>query len=314
MMSDSKRDVLCLGLMVSDIFISPVEPEVFNVDSWQVDEPVFQMGGDALNQAIILHRLGLDVALAGCVGQDVFGDNLLCQLRNIGIDTGLVERTADASTATSFVLRRHSGERHFLSARGAADVFHFKNFDALTGFKMLSIGSLWGQKTMDTQGSVPLLKEAKAKGLVTAADMTFDCNGVGIPSLLRLLPYIDYLFPSLEEGRSLTGEQKPEAIVRSLLKHGVRNVILKLGDKGCYYLCGEQSGYSPAVPTKVIDTTGAGDNFTAAFLAGLARGFSPGDCARLGSFAGAWCVENVGATSAVYTFQSLEESLDQELY
>lgn len=158
----AKGDVLCTGLIVSDVLLYPVEPEVFSVDSWPVEDPRFMTGGDALNQAMILHRLGTHVRLVGCVGRDPFGEGVLRQLVAAGLDVALVEQTDAAPTSTSFVLRRGNGERHFLSVRGAADVYRFSRYDILRNFRVLSIGSLWGQKRMDLEGNLPLLKAAKA--------------------------------------------------------------------------------------------------------------------------------------------------------
>jgi ribokinase len=117
------------------------------------------------------------------------------------------------------------------------------------------------------------------------------------------LPYTDLLFVNQEEAQMLTGSSEPEAVTRSLRRHGVRDVIMKLGGEGCAVLTHEGSHYVPGVRVDVVDTTGAGDCFAGAFLTALYRGESYAEAARFANAVGAMAVGTLGAIAGVQSFE-----------
>jgi sugar/nucleoside kinase (ribokinase family) len=105
--------VLCVGMMVCDILISPVPCEIMKKDSIKINQPVLASGGDALNVAISLSKLGLKVSIARRVGNDTNGRFLLSECEKNGVDYTNVINDPTCSTATSFALIDTEGERHF---------------------------------------------------------------------------------------------------------------------------------------------------------------------------------------------------------
>jgi sugar/nucleoside kinase (ribokinase family) len=91
--------------------------------------------------------------------------------------------------------------------------------------------------------------------------------------------------------------------VESLKKHGVRDIVVKTGPEGCI-VNGERV---PGFVVEAVDTTGAGDCFAGAFLAGLGRGLPVWECARLANAVGAMNVQQLGATTGV---RGYEETLE----
>ncbi len=92
-------------------------------------------------------------------------------------------------------------------------------------------------------------------------------------------------------------------MARFLQKRGVQNVVIKLGEDGCYVQPKDADGFAvEAFRVQPVDTTGAGDAFVAGFLTGLLRGWDARRCGRLGCAVAAMNIRAVGATAGVPTF------------
>jgi sugar/nucleoside kinase (ribokinase family) len=88
--------------------------------------------------------------------------------------------------------------------------------------------------------------------------------------------------PSVKEAERITGRHAPTEMAAFLRERGVANVVIKLGERGCFVLPEAGAGFAvEGYATRVVDTTGAGDSFVAGFLASLLRGWQPRRCARV---------------------------------
>ncbi len=114
-----------------------------------------------------------------------------------------------------------------------------------------------------------------------------------------MLRHLDFFFPNLEEAELLTGQDEPEAVADALLNAGVGCVILKMSAQGCLLADAHGTIRIPAYPnSNCIDTTGAGDTFGGAFIAGLLENRTPEDAAAYANAAASIAVEALGATAA----------------
>jgi sugar/nucleoside kinase (ribokinase family) len=118
------------------------------------------------------------------------------------------------------------------------------------------------------------------------------------------LPHTSLLFVNEEEGRMLSGSGSPDDIARAAQSHGVSDVVVKLGARGCVVFHGEDRIAIPAFPASVIDTTGAGDCFAGAFLAGLVRGLGIVRAAGLACAAAALSIQRLGAVNGLLDYES----------
>ena len=298
------KRILCAGLALADIPIHPVSPQVFAKDSVQINPPQVQTGGDALNQAVVLNRLGVDCALSCQVGSDLWGDCVVSALRAEGIRTDFVERVS-VPTSASVILIQPDGERHFLTSQGASSLYALRPQSAMSAFDIISIASLWGLPGMTLDVIAELRRFAQAHSIQIACDFTEDLKGMGNPYIQRAIPMIDILFPSYGEGVAITGERRPEAILRALAALGPRHIVLKLGADGCLAFVDGKFYRQPSLAAQVLDTTGAGDNFVAAYLACMTRDLSVAQSLEIASRAAARCVAEIGATTARYRFEDL---------
>ena len=121
--SESSKQILCIGDLCADIFASALPRLPSPGELALTDEIAVYPGGNALNTAIALRRLGLPAAIAGSVGDDDLGGLLLGQLQSLGLDTQGVRREPRGRTATTVIMRAEGEDRRFIHALGVAADF-----------------------------------------------------------------------------------------------------------------------------------------------------------------------------------------------
>ena len=111
--------------------------------------------------------------------------------------------------------------------------------------------------------------------------------------------------PSVEEAEQMLGTRQPEALAKRFKELGVKNVVIKLGSKGCYVEpAGEEGRYFSSLSVPCVDTSGAGDAWCAGFLTGLVKKMSVWDAAMLGNVVGAMCITQVGTSDGIADYET----------
>lgn len=300
-MNGKKYDVVSVGIQCIDIVAAPVAAGVLERELTLVKGTQLMLGGDALNQAVVLARLGAKVGLIGLVGRDRLGEILVEQLRGFeGLD--VLDRRADVNTAISLVLVDERGERHFVLQPDSNLALNYGHIDeeAVKNAAFVSVGGCLSLPGLDGEGMLRLLELARASGARTALDFRISDAQIE-PELLRaILSRADYVLPSEREAEAMTGEsESPEIMVERLRAMGAGNCIVKLGERGCYVAADGYTGFVAAYPCKCMDTTGAGDSFVGAFLYAKTRGWEIERCAKFACAAGSIAVEHAGANAAI---------------
>lgn len=293
-------DVLCVGLMVCDIIIKPVDINVFYVDSTLLETLKMASGGDSLNVAINMAKLGLCVSLVGRVGNDMFGEFLINEARKYDVVTDGIIKSDEYSTSTSIVLVDKAGERHFAYYGKANDSLCAKDVDVslMKEASIVHIGSAMALNNLDGSGITELFKMAKSLGKITSLDVTWDSSGKWLEKIEDALQYTDIFMPSYDEAKKITKLEKPEEMTEFFRKYGLKILVVKLGSEGCYISDFTNEYHIRTFNNvKVYDTTGAGDAFVSGFLTGITKGFSLYDCGVLGNAVASQCVTELGATS-----------------
>jgi sugar/nucleoside kinase (ribokinase family) len=305
-----KFDVVCVGNIVADAVGTGVDtiPEEGHLALF--DKVEIHLGGCANNTALALAKLGLKVALNAKVGTDGFGDYCADYHKKNGVDiTGLVRSPKD-STSFSFIAVPKGGNRrilHTLAANatfGPSDV----NQKLFEQSKWVCLGGLAIMPTFD-KNLAKIVKSAKKAGAFVAADTAIN-NRYTAKDWRNLFAgayeHLDILFPSEYEATALTGEKDPEKICAAFRKRGVRIAGVKLGERGSALMTEEGFFRVPIYKVKCIDTLGAGDCFMAGLLAGMVKGLSPVDAAKLGNAVSAHCVQSIGATTGIKPLKQIE--------
>ncbi|HEX6989045.1 MAG TPA: PfkB family carbohydrate kinase [Bacillota bacterium] len=228
-------------------------------------------GGAAANQAVWLARLGRAVRFAGRVGADPLGDLLLDDLRREGVEAR-VERDPRLPTGSVLVWIRPDGERALVTSRAANAVLTARQREEalwagvrhlmLTGYAFAAPGS--------RPTAVELLAEARQRGVTVALDPASWRLLAAYPGREAFLDDaggVDLLLPNAAEARWLAGRDDVGEAA-SILARDCGLVVVTLGSDGALVA---ERGRDPvhvpaAAPRRVVDTTGAGDLFAAAFV------------------------------------------------
>ena len=293
-------DVVCLGILVADVLCRPADELPARGTVGLVDEITLRGGGCALNTASALARLGLQVGVAGEVGDDAFGDFLVGLLDERGVDRRGLLRGTNVPTSASVVLVGSDGSRTFLHVPGANGVVRADELDraALFAGRAFHAAGELVMPALDGEPFAAILAEARSRGLVTSLDTVFDASGRWervVPSL----PHTDLFTPALAEAQGITGEEDPARAASRLRELGARAVAVTLGAEGCYASGPAFEGFVSAPEVVEVDGTGSGDAFAAGLLYGTLAGWSFERAVRFACAAGALAATAVGAYEGV---------------
>jgi ribokinase len=266
----------------------------------------FQMlpGGKGANQAYAAGRLarGLRVRMAGRVGYDLFADHLRASLAGAGVDVSAVSGTKSQATGIATIWVDPQGQNSIVVAPGANAAF--------TPADVEPLGPAFAQAELVLcQLETPLESVAAALTLARKHGARTVLDPAPAQSLSReLLSLVDVLTPNEQEAAMLLQREptrialdKAAAIARELRALGPASVILKMGDRGCYYFGTEFEGHVSAFRVEAKDATAAGDTFNAAFAVALGEGQEVPLALRFASAAAALSVTRMGAQASVPT-------------
>jgi ribokinase len=255
------------------------------------------LGGVGANTTLALARWGVPARLLGSAGRDWFGDLALRILQKEDVDTSCVQRTERAPTGLVFIAVEPDGQRTIFGSRGAnAEVTLPPNaldyWDGvvavhLTGYAFLSPSG--------EQAARRLLAEARARGLPSSLDLGSAPSRQAAHAVLQAVDGLDILIAAGDEAADLTGRRDPRRAIEVLEQRGARQVAVKLGPKGCWFRERGELQNAPAFPVEAVDTTGAGDVFTAALLRARLQGWPWSEAAVFANAAGALAAAVVGA-------------------
>ena len=293
-------EIVIIGASILDVLAYPADEEVFRTGSSPAEDIRLSVGGDALNEATVMARLGMKVLLETVIGSGKAGKFILDHCRDCGILLPADCVREDFSTGINVVFVSRDGSRHFLTnphgslRRLTLQDIHmpFPQSAKIVCFASIFVFPEIGPKELEV-----IFRTAGEQGKIVCADMTKRKKNETAEELAEALSYVDYLIPNDEEAMLLTGKNTVEEAAESLRGAGVKTVVVKCGSKGCYVCGREKSFWMPAEKNvKCIDTTGAGDSFVAGFLHALAQGRNVRECAEYGNKCGANAVSVAGAT------------------
>jgi len=246
----------------------------------------FSFGGVARNVAENLARLGQPVVLIAAIGTDQAGDQLLQWTTQAGVDTSAVLRTEAFPTGIYLGVVNPAGRLQLalddMNATNALTPAHIKAKAEL--FRNASLVFIDANLPRDTLRTV--LSLARKARLPVCADPT--------SSILadRLKPYLRHLWMITPNGveagilceQNFESSQRQRAMeaAKCLVSQGSTIALITLAEFGVVYASSETSGYIPAIRTKIVDPTGAGDALTAAVIFGLLNKVPLDDAVRLG--------------------------------
>ena len=314
---NNKVDVICIGAAIADLPLYPVDKYVFDNVSHPLDDISMTIGGDAINEATIITRLGHRVSLMSLIGDDIVGNYIEKFANDNNIITKDLKKKAGINTSINVGLVRADGERTFITNRNGSlwklDIDSI-NLDNIKDAKILSLASIFNNPLLNNDALVKIFKRAKENNMIICADMVKSRLNEGLEDIKEALSYVDYFFPNYEEASELTGKEDLDNIADTFLSCGVKNVIIKTGKKGCFIKNSKLRKMIPAFlkdSSVKIDTIGAGDNFVSGFISNLLRDEDIENCGLFGNAVAAVSIESIGATTGVKSRSQVEEMIKQ---
>jgi ribokinase len=271
--------VLVVGDIVTDVLAIHSGP--LAVDSDTMARISLTGGGSAANTAAWFAYAGTAVHLVGVVGDDAAGADRLAELTAAGVGVTPIRRSSEAPTGTVIVLAQ-AQDRTMLCDRGANHLLTPSDVDkALSTLDGLRHLHLSGYTLLD-DSSRPAgryaLRAAAERGLTTSVDAASAAplRRIGGPDFLDWIRGTDLLLANLDEAQALTSSTMDAAVAARALTLGVPCVVVKQGPDGATWATRDGALLTqPAEPATVLDSTGAGDAFAAAFIAARLTGATP---------------------------------------
>jgi len=265
-------------------------------------------GGKGANQAVAAARLGADVTMAGKLGQDVFGDQMLAALQAEGVATEYVLRDSGAQTGIGSIVLDNEGKNRIVVVPGANLAYDLVDLVAL-------------EQVIAAHDLIMLQLEMDIEVVKSAARMAYQN---GIPVVLNpapaqalddeMLRTVAYLTPNETEAQLLTGVPVTDFAsahdaAASLLSRGPKNVVITLGDKGALVATRDYSRHVPGFSVKALDTVAAGDAFNGALALKIAQGSPLEEAVRFANAVGALTVTRQGEIPSLPRKKEVEEFL-----
>jgi len=269
----SDFDLLVLGDANPDLVLMGDEvAPAFGQAERLVDEARMVVGGSGAILACGAARLGLRVAFAGVVGDDLFGTFMREELAARGIDTSGLSVDLSRPTGITVVLARRD-DRAMLTSTGTIGDLRRSVIDAglLARTRHIHVSSYFLQRTLAAELPA-LLRDGRAAGATTSVDPNWDPSGAWDDGIMALLPEVDVFLPNEMEALSIARISEVEQAIARLRSAGAGTVVVKTAERGAIAAQASELVHVPSIPTSVVDTTGAGDSFDAGFLAAYLAG------------------------------------------
>ena len=301
-------DILCIGMALVDSIIKGFDPHPVSESGFRAASGSLNVGGEAVNEATAAARLGMRTSILCSLGTDVAGQMVEAALSRCGVDTRRIVRSEAHLTPVTTMFVNDDGSRKSVTNRSHSYNFHPEQYSGcLREARAVILGSLFRAPFDDPAVIHAVLRAAKASEVIVFADTKLPIfRFLSLDDIADSLPMIDFITPNEDEAKYYTGKTVPEEMADVFLARGVKNVIVKLGGKGCFYKGCHGSMALPAWPINAIDATGAGDNFIAGLASELLRGNCIMEALRFANACGAICTTAVGAGTAL---QSREQVL-----
>lgn len=303
---DMTTDVVCAGILVADIFSSPIDSLPPAGGLKLMEKYVLSAGGCATNTAAVLRRLGRKVKVVGKVGNDLFGDFVLRDLERLGIGASAIARSQSHPTSCTFIINVPGQDRRYIHCLGANSDFSLVDIDTATsdGARILYVGGYLAMPAFRPDHLVQLFREAKKCGLITALDVVIPAGyAVSIKDIQDVLPYTDVFLPNRDEARALTGQNDPMDQANVLARLNPKcTVVITQGKAGTLVRREDQVMHAGVYQVDSVDESGAGDAFSAGFLVGVLENWSLEDSLRFASAEGASCTRALGCRDGVFRF------------
>lgn len=298
-----KYDLVVFGDICCDLIFSGIESLPDPGEEVWADQMKVTVGG-AFNVAAAASRLNLKTGIPCIYGTDIMSSFIHEAALEEGVDTRLFLHIPQPYLQASVVLN-FGNDRSFVSYAAKEKEHeleqHIENIADEVPMEVAVFSMT------DKENYLDLMKKLRRHGTKVILDCSWDERLLTSEILLKQIENCDYFLPNLMEARRITGEPEPEAVIKKLSGH-TANTVVKLGCDGVIAAGGGRMLRYPSVDLgKVVDTTGAGDNFAAGFAYGLVQKKSLEECILYGQLCGSKSTVALGGfTASLYESELMD--------
>jgi ribokinase len=258
----------------------------------------FTPGGKGANQAVAAARLGAEVRMAGCVGDDDFGRQLLAALRDAGVHADQVRQVKEAPTGLAMIAVDDEGENLITVAPGA-------NHEVGEAEVAAALGAPCDVLVISAEIPVPAIRSALARTPGAVKVLNLAPAPADAAAIVADGP--DWLVVNESEaaavlGRLVTGLDDAARAAAELTAGGARYAVVTAGASGAALARPAETGPAVTIPgfrVEAVDTVGAGDAFVGALAVALGAGVPPAEAVTMAAAAGAAAATRPGAQAGM---------------
>ncbi|MFX1279501.1 MAG: carbohydrate kinase family protein [Promethearchaeota archaeon] len=302
-------DVICIGAALVDM-VAQVGRHPENDDEVFVSNLSLFSGGAAANTAYACAKLGLRTAFIGKLGRsDVFGTKILDDFHEGKVNTKYIKYSEKFPTGSAYVALNTEGERRIYAHSGAANYLSKEDIkeEEVANTHLIFLSSL-----KNIEGFIEAALIGRRNKIPVILNPGMLIIEQGLLNIETILNKIDVLIMSQRESKKLVNFNKNNLNLKTINEDcitifslGVRCIIITLGEDGALLITQKDSEIIPSIkPETVVDTTGAGDAFSAGFIYGFHQ--NPGfnfetlkKNVRIGNFVASKCIGKLGARNGI---------------
>jgi ribokinase len=267
-------------------------------------------GGKGANQAVAAARLGAQVSMIGCVGDDAYGEALRGALLAEQIDCQAVS-TVEGSSGVALIVVDDNSQNTIVIVPGANGELTAEAIDRFDSV-------IQAADVLICQLEVPdaSVGHALKRGRELGKTVILNPAPASRPLPVDWYASIDYLIPNESEASALSGVsvdslESAQTAATKLIALGAGKVIITLGAQGSLFADGQRFEHFPAPVVQAVDTTAAGDTFVGGFAAALAAGKDEVQAIRFGQVAAALSVTRAGAQPSIPALSDVQAFKNQ---
>lgn len=296
--------IICIGNAVYDVTLPvnhyPVENKKMRLDAKKVECG----GGSASNCAYLLAKWGMDTYFAGAVGYDYYGNKIIEEFKEIGVNTKYIEKKTNVPTSSSYIIANtENGSRTILTDKNKDMIMQTREID--DEFDVILLDGYESEFAIET-----MKKNPNAIKIIDAGSLR--------ENTLELAKMVDYIVCSKDFAEEFTKKKIDYNDMKTLIEiyddlkkeFSNKTIVITLEDKGCFTY---DNGYKmvPSIKVQTVDSTGAGDIYHGAFTYCVANGYDIVTTMKISNIAGALSVTKIGGRFSIFDFEEVKAKYDE---
>lgn len=267
------------------------------------------LGGKGANQAVACKRMGANVTMVGCVGDDIFGENFISFFKSEGFDVSNIKKSSLAKTGCSLVTVETNGQNRICMVAGANMDYSSEELNKIENLiERADVVVTQCEMREEVVDSLAVLCKKHNKKFILNPAPARKFSDETLSAVYVLTPNETEL--GIIVGKELVTDEDFVSAAKLLLKKGVRNVIVTLGSRGSLLVNEKIAKLTPSFKVKAIDTVGAGDSFTGSLSAFIDEGMDLEKAVVMSTAVGALSVQKRGAIPSMPSRAEVVSFLD----